>query len=213
MKTSNKQIQKALAYLKDKDDVISAAQYNTLLNRMNESQVFSTYMASLPDEERNEDVYYAARDAARFLAGKLPLSAIIPLAEDDDNDTEDDDTVTIKRSQLEDILKRLERLEKKVGIRKVDRIAMVANKAPDDLISRLEAIKWIGCGKSTIRRWALSGAITQYTSGGNIYYSKSEIKKSLVYQEYKGKSYGNGHMENESRGNQTQAGEFEGTAE
>lgn len=198
MKTSNKQIQKALAYLKDKDDAISAAQYNTLLNRMNESQVFSTYMASLPDEERNEDVYYAARDAARFLAGKLPLSAIIPLAEDDDNDTEDDDTVIIKRSQLEDILKRLDRLEKKVGIRKVDRIAMVANKAPDDLISRLEAIKWIGCGKSTIRRWALSGAITQYTSGGNIYYSKSEIKKSLVYQEYKGKSYGNGHLENES---------------
>lgn len=213
MKTSTKQIQKAMAYLKDKDDAISAAQYNTLLNRMNESQVFSTYMASLSDEERNEDVYYAARDAARFLAGKLPLSAIIPLDEDDDNDTEDDDTVTIKRSQLEDILKRLERLEKKVGIRKVERIAILANKTPDDLISRLEAIKWIGCGKSTIKRWALSGAITQYTSGGNIYYSKSEIRKSLVYQDYKGKSYGNGQMENESRGNQTQAGGFEGAAE
>ena len=212
MKASNKHIQKVLAYLKDKDDAISAAQYNTLLNRMNESQVFSTYMASLPEEERNEDVYYAARDAARFLAGKLPLSAVIPDS-DDDNETEVDDTVTIKRSQLEDILKRLERLEKKVGIRKVDRIAILAHKTPDDLISRLEAIKWIGCGKSTIKRWSLSGAITQYTSGGNIYYSKSEIRKSLVYQDYKGKSYGNGQMENESRGNQTQAGGFEGAAE
>lgn len=195
MKASTKHIQKVMAYLKDKDDAISAAQYNTLLNRMNESQVFSTYMASLPDEERNEDVYYAARDAARFLAGKLPLSAIIPFAEDDDNDTEDDDTVTIKRSQLEDILKRLDRLEKKVGIRKVDRKAILANKTPDDLISRLEAIKWIGCGKSTIRRWALSGAIAQYTRRGNIYYSKSEIENSLVYQDYKGKSYGNRQVE------------------
>lgn len=186
---------KALAYLKNKEDAVSVAQYNVLVNEMNETQVFNTYMSSLSEEERNEDVYYAARDAARFRVGKLPLSAVIPDAEYDENNTEDDDTITIKRSLLEDMLKRLDRLEKKVGIRKIDRIAMLANKAPDDLISRLEAIKWIGCGKSTIRRWALSGAITQYTSGGNIYYSKSEIKKSLVYQEYKGKSYGNGQME------------------
>ena len=194
MKTSNKHIQKVMAYLKGKDDAISRAQYNTLLNRMNESQVFSTYMASLPEEERNEDVYYAARDAARFLAGKLPLSAMIPDS-DDDNETEVDDTVTIKRSQLEDILKRLDRLEKKVGIRKVDHKAILGNKTPYDLIPRLEAIRWIGCGKSTIRRWALSGAIAQYNRRGNIYYSKSEIENSLVYQDYKGKSYGNRQVE------------------
>lgn len=210
MKASTKQIQKALAYLKDKDDAISAAQYNTLLNRMNESQVFSTYMASLPEEERNEDVYYAARDAARFLAGKLPLSAVIPDAEDDDNDTEDDDTVTIKRRQLEDILKRLDRLEKRVGI---SRESKPFHKAPDDIMTIEEAAAWAGCGERTIRRWAQKGCFTSYRKSGRYYFSKSEIEKSLVYQEYKKKTYGNGHLENESRGNQTQAGEFESSAE
>lgn len=184
MKTSTKHIQKALTYLKDKDDAISAAQYNTLLNRMNESQVFSTYMASLPDEERNEDVYYAARDAARFLAGKLPLSAVIPEAEDDDNDTEDD-TVTIKRSQLEDILKRLERLEKRVGI---SRETKPLHKAPADIMTIEEAAAWVGCGERTISRWAHKGCFTTYRNSGRGYFSKSEIENSLVYQEYKKKS-------------------------
>lgn len=209
MKISTKHIQKALAYLKDKDDAISAAQYNTLLNRMNETQVFSTYMASLPEEERNEDVYYAARDAARFLAGKLPLSAMIPDS-DDDNDTEEDDTIIIKRSQLEEILKRLDRLEKRVGI---SRESKPFHKAPDDIMTIEEAAAWAGCGERTIRRWAQKGCFTSYRKSGRYYFSKSEIEKSLVYQEYKKKTYGNGHLENESRGNQTQAGEFEGTAE
>ena len=173
-----------MAYLKGKDDAKSRAQYNTLLNRMNESQVFSTYMASLPEEERNEDVYYAARDAARFLAGKLPLSAMIPDS-DDDNDTEDDDTVTIKRSQLEDILKRLERLEKRVGI---SRETKPLHKSPADIMTIEEAAAWVGCGERTISRWAHKGCFTTYKNSGRGYFSKSEIEKSSVYQEYKKKS-------------------------
>lgn len=201
---------KALAYLKDKDDAISVAQHNVLINEMNETQVFNTYMSSLPEEERNEDVYYAARDAARFRVGKLPLSAVIPDAEDDDNDTEDDDTVTIKRSQLEDILKRLERLEKRVGI---SRETKPLHKAPADIMTIEEAAAWVGCGERTISRWAHKGCFTTYRNSGRGYFSKSEIENSSVYQEYKKKTYGNGHLENESRGNQTQAGEFEGSAE
>lgn len=195
-KPSTKQIQKVLAHLKDKDDAISAAQYNTLLNRMNETQAFVAYMVSLPEEERNEDMYYAARDAARFLAGKLPLSAMIQESDDEENETEKDDTatVTIKCNVLRNILRRLDRLEKEVGITGFERIAY-ADINSDDLIPRIEAIKWIGCGKSTIRRWVKSGAITKYISDGNIYYSKSEIKQSSVYQEYKDKNYGNRHME------------------
>lgn len=192
MKASTKHIQKVMAYLKDKDDAISRAQYNTLLNRMNESQVFSTYMASLPEEERNEDVYYAARDAARFLAGKLPLSAMIPDS-DDDNDTEEDDTVTIKRSQLEDILKRLERLEKRVGI---SRETKPFHKAPDDIMTIEEAAAWAGCGERTISRWAHKGCFTSYRKSGRYYFSKSEIEKSLVYQEYKKKSNEKSQLEN-----------------
>lgn len=201
---------KALAYLKDKEDAISVAQHNVLINEMNETQVFNTYMSSLPEEERNEDVYYAARDAARFRVGKLPLSAVIPDAEDDDNDTEDDDTVTIKRSQLEDILKRLDRLEKRVGICVETK---PFHKAPADVMTIEEAAAWAGCGERTISRWAHKGCFTTYRNSGRGYFSKSEIEKSLVYQEYKKKTYGNGHLENESRGNQTQAGESEGTAE
>lgn len=183
---------KALAYLKDKDDAISAAQYNTLLNRMNETQVFNTYMSSLPEEERNEDVYYAARDAARFLAGKLPLSAMIPDS-DDDNDTEDDDMVTIKRSQLEDILKRLDRLEKRVGI---SRETKPLHKAPADVMTIEEAAAWAGCGERTISRWAHKGCFTTYRNSGRGYFSKSEIEKSSVYQEYKKKSNEKSQLEN-----------------
>lgn len=200
---------KALAYLKDKEDAISVAQHNVLINEMNETQVFNTYMSSLPEEERNEDVYYAARDAARFLTGKLPLSAMIPDS-DDDNDTEEDDTIIIKRSQLEEILKRLERLEKRVGICVETK---PLHKAPDDIMTIEEAAAWVGCGERTISRWAHKGCFTTYRNSGRGYYSKSEIEKSLVYQEYKKKTYGNGHLENESRGNQTQVREFKGTTE
>ena len=194
MKASTKQIQKALAYLKDKDDAISAAQYNVLINEMNETQVFNTYMSSLPEEERNEDVYYAARDAARFRLGKLPLSAVIPDAEDDDNDTEDDDTVTIKRSQLEDILKRLERLEKRVGIIRCVRETKSISVAPDDIMSMEETIRWTGCGKKTVRRWANRGSFTTYADGKRYFFSQSEIENSLVYQDYKKKTYGKRQM-------------------
>lgn len=193
MKASTKHIHKVMAYLKDKEDAISAAQYNTLLNRMNESQVFSTYMASLPEEERNEDVYYAARDAARFLAGKLPLSAMIPDS-DDDNVTEEDDTVTIKRSQLEDILKRLDRLEKKTGIIRCVRETKPISAAPEDIMSMDETIRWSGCGKKTLRRWASRGSFTTYANGKRYFFSRSEIENSLVYQDYKKKTYGKRHM-------------------
>lgn len=182
-----------MAYLKDKDDAISAAQYNVLVNEMNEREAFVAYMVSLPKEERNEDVYYAARDAARFRLGKLPLSAVIPDSEDDDNDTEDDDTVTIKRSQLEDILKRLERLEKRVGL-SIETKPL--HKAPADIMTIEEAAAWAGCGERTISRWAHKGCFTTYRNSGRGYFSKSEIEKSSVYQEYKKKSNEKNQLEN-----------------
>lgn len=187
MKTSTKHIQKVMAYLKDKDDAISRAQYNTLLNRMNESQVFSTYMSSLPEEERNEDVYYAARDAARFLAGKLPLSAMIPDSDEDDENDDDNEIIPVKRKDLENILKRLERLEIRMGLRTRKKTGGMKDmaEAPEDLICQAEAIKYIGCGKSTLKRWVQDSLMPAYTDGRRVFYSKEEIKKSRVYNDYK----------------------------
>lgn len=54
-----------------------------------------------------------------------------------------------------------------------------------DLINQAEACKYIGCGKSTIKRWADKGLIAGYTKGQQVFYSKSELDKSKVVIEHR----------------------------
>lgn len=75
------EIKKGIAILRMKGDKISLLQAEVLENGHNESQVFATYVASVPEEDKDETVFYACRDAARFAAGRLSLEELIPDAD------------------------------------------------------------------------------------------------------------------------------------
>lgn len=180
------EIKRAIEALRQKCDHISQAKLQVLEGVRSEQWVFDNYV-KIPEEERDEEAFFAARDAAQFVAGKIGISAICPELEDSPEDV-DEDTITLSRSEYDKLLKRLERVERRLGLR-VGSVEKVERKdiseAPDDLIPQVEACRYIGCGKSTIKRWADRGLITGYVKGRSIMYSRKELDKSKVVIEHR----------------------------
>ena len=81
----NQEINKAVAILRKKGDLVSLEQASVLSDRLNERSVFDKYVAGVAEADRSEGIYYACRDAARFLKGELTLDELIP-----DHEQEDD---------------------------------------------------------------------------------------------------------------------------
>lgn len=179
------EIKRAIEALRQKCDHISQAKLQVLEGARSEQWVFNNYV-KIPDEERDEEAFFAARDAAQFVAGKIGISAICPELEDEPE--EDEETITLSRSEYEKLLKRLERVERRLGLR-VGTVEKAERKdiseAPDDLIPQVEACRYIGCGKSTIKRWADKGLIAGYVKGRSIMYSRKELDKSKVVIEHR----------------------------
>lgn len=188
-KPKKDEINQVLERLGLRSDVLSAVQCNVIRNRMTETDVFRKYVTEVATEQRSEEVFYAARDAAQYIAGKLPATALIPDFAYQEDEVEVDDEIKISRKVFENLIKRIERLERRVGIRTSKAKAILISKdddsAPDDLMTSTETIKFIGCGKSTLMRWKEAGYITAYYKNAYLYFSKSEIVKSDIYKDYK----------------------------
>lgn len=179
------EIKRAIEALRQKCDHISQAKLQVLEGVRSEQWVFNNYV-KIPDEERDEEAFFAARDAAQFVAGKIGISAICPELEDEPE--EDEETITLSRSEYEKLLKRLERVERRLGLRSqinIESRKPISMANATDLINQAEACKYIGCGKSTIKRWADKGLIAGYTKGQQVFYSKSELDKSKVVIEHR----------------------------
>lgn len=179
------EIKRAIEALRQKCDHISQAKLQVLEGARSEQWVFNNYV-KIPDEERDEEAFFAARDAAQFVAGKIGISAICPKLEDEPE--EDEETITLSRSEYEKLLKRLERVERRLGLRSqinIESRKPISMANATDLINQAEACKYIGCGKSTIKRWADKGLIAGYTKGQQVFYSKSELDKSKVVIEHR----------------------------
>lgn len=108
------EIKRAIEALRQKCDHISQAKLQVLEGVRSEQWVFDNYV-KIPEEERDEEAFFAARDAAQFVAGKIGISAICPELEDEPE--EDEETITLSRSEYEKLLKRLERVERRLGLR------------------------------------------------------------------------------------------------
>lgn len=182
------QIDRAIEHLKSYNDAASRIQVEVLEMKRSESWVFNQYMRDVPEDERNETLFYAARDAAQFLAGKIGISAICPDLEDEPEEEEEEDTITMSLSEYKKLLLRLERVERRLGLRVGD-VAPAPRKdiseAPDELIGQADACRLIGCAKTTIKQWANKGLITRYQKGYNVYYSRRELLGSSVVRDYK----------------------------
>lgn len=179
------EIKRAIEALRQKCDHISQAKLQVLEGVRSEQWVFDNYV-KIPEEERDEEAFFAARDAAQFVAGKIGISAICPELEDEPE--EDEETITLSRSEYEKLLKRLERVERRLGLRSqinIESRKPISMANATDLINQAEACKYIGCGKSTIKRWADKGLIAGYTKGQQVFYSKSELDKSKVVIEHR----------------------------
>lgn len=181
------EINRAIGHLKACNDNVSRIQLEVLETKRSESWVFNRYVRDVPEDERNETLFYAARDAAQFLAGKIGISAICPDLEYE-TEEEEEETITLSLEEYKKLLLRLERVERRLGLRVGD-VAPAPRKdfseAPDDLIGQADACRLIGCAKTTIKQWANKGLITRYQKGYNVYYSRRELARSAVVKDYK----------------------------
>ena len=192
---TNKEISYAVALLRQKGDRISLTQAEVLEKRLTEKVVFERYVANVPAEEKDEAVFFAARDAARYLAGGIALDEFIPdaegtLAESDipELDSSDGEMILVSKRTLQNLLLRVNRLELMAGIRnnqmKIKRKSTTTGNMPDDLISQVEVTRLLRCGKSTIKRWADRGYVKKKKKDGRVFYSKKEIRNSQAFKEY-----------------------------
>lgn len=160
------EIDRAIEHLKSYNDAASRIQVEVLEMKRSESWIFNQYVRDVPEDERNETLFYAARDAAQFLTGKIGISSICPDLEDEpEEEEEQDETITLSRREYNNLLKRLERVERKLGLKsQINRISrkLVSEADPEDLMSQADACRYIGCGKTTIKRWADRGFLTGY---------------------------------------------------
>lgn len=173
------EINRAIEHLKACNDNVSRIQLEVLETKRSESWVFNRYVRDVPEDKQNETLFYAARDAAMFLAGKIGISSICPDLEDEPEEEEQEETITLSRHEYDNLLQRLERVERKLRLHQCNH-EKISKKTSGDLISQVDACLYIGCGKSTIKRWADRGVLTRYKKKQRIFYSKKEIDKSKV---------------------------------
>lgn len=184
------EINRAIAYLEERNyDPICRIQREVLEEKRSESWVFNQYVRDVPEDERNETLFYAARDAAMFLSGKIGISSICPDLEDGPEEEQElEETITLSLSEYKKLLLRQDRVERRLGLRVGD-VAPAPRKdiseAPDELIGQADACRLIGCAKTTIKQWANKGLITRYQKGYNVYYSRRELLGSSVVRNYK----------------------------
>ena len=182
------ELRKVICYLQGKDDPKSLAQLDVLENRLKESQVFRKYVVERNKDERDEEVYFAAREAAEYLAGKLDLAALLPDVTDDEMEKAAcSGTVTLSFEEYNSILKRLERIEARLSMSSfTNRLPskQIKGKVSDDLMSQKDVLNYIGYSRTTLLRWVEKGLVTRYKKSRTTYYSKAEIDKAKELADY-----------------------------
>ena len=193
-----KEIKQAIAVLLKKGDPISLIEAQTLVERLTERQVFQKYVAEKSNDERDESVFFAARDAARYAAGHLELQELMqgveccPAEELQKEEVvqktpvvSGEEMIQVSLKNFQDIMGTLKLLEKQVcalcGMSSDLSPATVAN----DLMELKDVLEYIGCGSTTLRRWVKKAVLsTPYRRGSCTYFSKQELDNNPAVQRY-----------------------------
>ena len=163
------------------DNAARRAQREVLEGGRSESWVFDKYVRNAPSEEKDEDVFYAARDAAQFVAGKLDLDAVLEVNPLDDESEEVPESVTVSTNFLRSLLERVERLEHLMQVR-----TEIGKKySGKEELMQAEVCEYLGCAQCTIMRWTQRGIVKAIQRGRNLYYLKSELDNNPAVQAYK----------------------------
>lgn len=195
MRTKN-EIKQAVAILTHKADRLSLVQAEVLQGGMTEQQVFRKYVMEVTEEHRDEEVFFAARDAARFSAGHIGLEELVPdvqsMTAADFSAAgalgvvdEESGTITLSRKEFNRLLARIERLEQWTGLRRkaapgdCTPLPLPEDADMDDLMKQNEACRYLSCSKNTIKGYASRGLVHSYKKGKFTYYSRRELDKKI----------------------------------
>jgi len=159
---------------------------------MTEKQVFDEYVKNIGMEDRDENVYYAARDAARYLAGQLEATDIVPgIKFPDERNVMPEDTI-MKFKNFSALITRINmleknqtRLEKKIiRLQKALKLKIEEEKINEggpigsDLVTIAAAAKFLHKGISTIYTRIKNKTLKTETISGRMYIRLSDISKN-----------------------------------
>lgn len=192
-----KEIKQAISVLLKKGDPISLIKAQTLADHLTERQVFQKYVVEKSDDERNESIFFSARDAARYAAGLLELEELVQGVESCPDEelheelqpaqiTSGEEMVQVPLQTFRDILGTLRLLEKQVCELCGMNVDLPPVTVANDLIELKDVLEYIGCGATTLRRWVRKAVITApFRRGSCSYFSKHELDNNPVVQRYK----------------------------
>lgn len=186
------EIKQALSLLRKKGDPVSLHQAEVISNRLNERGVFDKYVMCVPESERDESLFFAVRDAARFLKGDISLEVLIPGVEEipvSSVPSPVKERKVVPYLAFQELERKVKQLEKLVDdLCKERRQRSEYQKRPDenrsDFISQQAAVEYVKCTRETLSSWQKKGYITGYRRAGRTYYSKSELESSSVVQNF-----------------------------
>lgn len=178
-----KELKQALEQLSlQADSPERQAQMEVIRNCHSEKKVFELYV--MKAEVKNESVFYAARDAAQFVAGKLELETLlgmdVPPVEDKPEPEEE--KVTVSKTYLEELERRIERLE--IKLLKIEGIKKLVQDDHEDSLTFPEVCYYIGCSRDTLTRWTKEGILNAEKRGRYYYYKSSDLINSSVVRTF-----------------------------
>lgn len=187
------EINRAAVILRKKGDRISVAQAEVLEQRRTETQLFKEFVLSVGEDKKDEQFFYALRDAARYAAGGMELEDLIPDADKYPVDlvsVQKKERQTVSYQEYQALMRRMSMLEGLVDeLCKERRQRAEYQKKPDtnraDFITQEDATKYVGCSRETLNAWQRKGFITGYRKAGRVYYSKSELESSPKVQNFR----------------------------
>nr|DAV78496.1 MAG TPA: helix-turn-helix domain protein [Caudoviricetes sp.] len=169
------------------------SQIGVLHDRMTESQVFDIYVSNYVGDEKDEALFFAVREAAQYVAGKLTIQELMPNLPDGIlerqvlHEEKNEETFTLSRRDYMALIQRINKLEKQIlSMRKESTIVSITQSG-QDYISQTEAARYIGCTRSALEKWRHKGAIVGYRSGNHLYYRRSELDVCPTIINYKEK--------------------------
>ncbi|MHC8416657.1 helix-turn-helix domain-containing protein [Bacteroides hominis] len=190
---SKQEIKHAAAVLRKKGDTTSLSQAVILEERRTEAWVFEQYVTNVSEERKDESAFFAARDAARFVAGRLTLEELVPDADQYPvriPEQEKQEHKRVSYQEFEAMRRRMKLLEGLVDeLCKERRQRAEYQKKPEtnrgDFISAQAATEYVGCSRETLNDWQRKGYIIGYRKAGRVYYSKSELESSARVQTFR----------------------------
>ena len=178
-----KELKQALEQLSlQADSPERQAQIEVIRNCHSERKVFELYV--MKAEVKNESVFYAARDAAQFVAGKLELETLlgmdVPPVEDEPEPEEE--KVTVSKAYLEELERRIEQME--IKMLKIEGIKKLVQDDHEESLTFPEVCYYIGCSRDTLTRWTKEGILNAEKRGRYYYYKSSDLINSSVVRTF-----------------------------